>query len=137
MLSRSLLLPSGELFSKSSSGAITDGSEQSEGIREGLGWVLACLLSSESLRFLGDKGPFKVSVVGMWLVGVGLSCSKSGTGVSDAALKGDFCVRAATEGRPGATLGLTENRFRLWTAAEVLVPSPFWSLPSLKNRKSN
>lgn len=41
------------------------------------------------------------------------------------------------EGRPGATLGLTENLFLLWTAAEELVPSPFWSLPSLNSRKNS
>lgn len=47
-----------------------------------------------------------------------------------AALTGDFGVRERVDSRPGATFGLMENRFLLWTAAEALVPSPFWSLPS-------
>lgn len=57
-------------------------------------------------------------------------------GASGAALAGDFGVRARAEGRPGATLGLTENRFLLWTAAEELAPSAFWSLPSLNSHKN-
>lgn len=74
----------------------------------------------------------------VWLVVVGLSVTASGTpkGASETALAGDLVVRARTEGRPGATLGLIANLFLLWNAAEPLVPSPFWSLPSLKSHNS-
>ena len=58
-------------------------------------------------------------------------------GAAETALKGVFGDRARAEGRPGATLGLIENRFLLWTAAEELEPSPFWSsLQSCKNLHS-
>lgn len=58
-------------------------------------------------------------------------------GAAETALTGANGVRARVEGRPGATLGLIENRFLLWTAAEELEPSPFWSsLKSCKNSDS-
>lgn len=56
-------------------------------------------------------------------------------GAAETALTGANGVRARAEGRPGATLGLIENRFLLWTAAEELEPSPFWS--SLKSCKKS
>lgn len=122
-------------LSESSAIATTEGPELSEGMRVGLGCTLACLLSSEGLRCLGDWSPWGGTVVAFWLVTVGLSWSETGT--SDTALTGDFVVRARAEGRPGATFGLTENRFLLWIADEEMVPSPFWSLPSLNSRKDN
>lgn len=57
----------------SSAGATPGGSEQSERTREGLGWGLDCLFSSEGLRFLGDRGPLEGSGPGVWLPGVGSS----------------------------------------------------------------
>lgn len=120
--------------SESSAGDTAKGPELSDEMRVGLGCSVGCLLSSEGLRRLGDLSPWGAAVVPVWLDVVDLSSSEQGTstGVSETALTGDFGVRARLEGRPGATLGLIENRFLLWTAAEELVPSPFWSLPSLR-----
>lgn len=59
VLSNGLLLSSARWVcsSRSSAGGTAEGPELSEGVRMGLGCTLSCLLSSESLRRLGDWSP--------------------------------------------------------------------------------
>lgn len=115
--------------------------ELSEETGLGSGWTLDCWLSSDGLRRLGDWS-LRGAAARVWLAVSGPSSAFSGTstGVSSLAFKGDFTaftgdlvVRATVEGRLGITLGLTENRFLLWTAADEALPS-VWSLPSLQKR---
>lgn len=112
---------------KSSAEGAATGPELSGEVIDSLGCTLGCLLSSEGRRRRGDRSPGREGVVPVWLDVVGFSRSETvdSTGASEAALAGDLGVRERVDSRPGATLGLMENRFLLWTAAEALVPSPF------------
>lgn len=110
----------------------------SEGTRAALGVTVGCLLSSEGLRRLGDWSPLGVAAATL-SVGVGGKWSEPepSTGASETTFTGDLTadLRSWMDGRPGATLGLIANRFRLWTASEELTPSPFCSLLSLRYNK--
>lgn len=113
------------------------GAEVSHEMELGLSCTLGRLVSSEGLRRLGDWSPGEAAVRPDWSDTAGLSEPATSTGVSATALTEDFAVRARVAGRPGATLGLTENRFLLWTAAEELLASAFWSMLSLKRSKNS
>lgn len=124
------------LSAEFSAGGTAEGALLSEGTCMGLGCTLVSLTSSECLRRLGDRSPREAAVGACWLDAVDLSFSEASTAVSETGLTGDFAVRASGAGRLGATLGLTEKRFLLCRAAEELLPSPFWSLPSLNGNKN-
>lgn len=121
-------------FGESSDGESDEGPGFSEETGLTFGCILCCFASSESLLRLGDWSPRGAAVFDGCLDVNGFSRSDPHTPSPEGAvtaLTGDFGVREMARGRPGATLGLMEKRFRLWTDAEELAPSPFWSLPSL------
>lgn len=100
---------------KSSSTGTAEGPELSGEMIVALGCTFSCLLSSEGLLRRGDWSPRGEIVAPVWLDVDGLSRSDTDVtaGVSETALAGDLGVRERMDSRPGATLGLMENRFLL------------------------